>query len=91
MGAKVGRLLVFLLSSTRSERRTTDKMGVLPILDRFSAPARIQRLSVFALGTILIVLVLENTFFPGTSVASLHRRVRSQTKGLYTWSVTNAL
>lgn len=51
-------------------------MGVLPMLDRFSAPARLQRLSVFALGTVLIILFLENTFFPGASVTNLSRRVR---------------
>ncbi|KIW66252.1 hypothetical protein PV04_08451 [Phialophora macrospora] len=61
-------------------------MGVLPILDRFSAPARIQRLSVFALGTILIVLFLEKTFFPGASVTSLHRRGdRSRSEHYQQW------
>ena len=52
-------------------------MGVLPKLDRFSSPARIQRLGVFALGTILIVLLLENAF-PGSSIGTLRRRVRGQ-------------
>lgn len=50
-------------------------MGVLPILDKIAAPARIQRLSIFALGTLLLVLFLENALFPGSSITSLQRRV----------------
>ncbi|OCT47297.1 glycosyltransferase family 91 protein [Cladophialophora carrionii] len=61
-------------------------MGVLPMIDRFPAPARIQRLSVFALGTILIVLLLENTLFPEASVTSLHRRGdRSRSQHYQQW------
>ncbi|KAJ9610871.1 Beta-mannosyltransferase 1 [Cladophialophora chaetospira] len=61
-------------------------MGVLPILDRFSAPARIQRLSVFALTTVLAVLFLENTFFPGSPVTNLHRRGdRSRSEHYQQW------
>jgi hypothetical protein len=50
-------------------------MGVLPKLDRFSTPARIQRLSVVTLSTVLAVLFLKNLFYPDASVISLERRV----------------
>lgn len=58
-------------------------MGVLSILDKFSAPARLQRLSVFALGTVLIVLFFESTLFPGASVTNLSRRVRIHVESCY--------
>jgi hypothetical protein len=50
-------------------------MGILPKLDKFPGPARMQRLGVFTLLTILIVLFLENAF-PGGTITNLHRRVR---------------
>ncbi|KIX03464.1 uncharacterized protein Z518_07016 [Rhinocladiella mackenziei CBS 650.93] len=45
----------------------------LPVLDRFSAPARIQRLSILALTTILLIVFFESSFFPKVTVPNLHK------------------
>ncbi|EXJ86729.1 hypothetical protein A1O3_03683 [Capronia epimyces CBS 606.96] len=45
----------------------------LPVFEKFSAPARIQRLSVFAIITILLFVFFQGSFFPDVSVPSLHR------------------
>ncbi|EXJ67593.1 uncharacterized protein A1O5_08938 [Cladophialophora psammophila CBS 110553] len=58
-------------------------MGIRPVLDRFSAPARIQRLSVLALAAILIVLFFQSTLFPVNSVTYLHRKVDRSRSGYY--------
>ncbi|KIW93727.1 uncharacterized protein Z519_05041 [Cladophialophora bantiana CBS 173.52] len=61
-------------------------MGIRPVLDRFSAPARIQRLSVLALAAILIVLFFQSTLFPVNSATYLHRKVdRSRSEYYLQW------
>jgi hypothetical protein len=48
----------------------------LPLFERFSAPVRIQRLSVFVLSTLLLFVFFEASFFPEVSVPNLHKGVR---------------
>ncbi|KAH0839234.1 hypothetical protein AYO21_05649 [Fonsecaea monophora] len=61
-------------------------MGIRPALDRFSAPARIQRLSIFAVVTILIVLFFQNTFVSENSAVAHHKKVdRSRSDYYLQW------
>ncbi|KIW24000.1 uncharacterized protein PV07_09741 [Cladophialophora immunda] len=61
-------------------------MGIRPVLDRFSAPARVQRLSIFALATILIVLFFQNTLLAENPVIHRHKKVdRSRSDYYLQW------
>ncbi|KIX99644.1 uncharacterized protein Z520_04279 [Fonsecaea multimorphosa CBS 102226] len=61
-------------------------MGVRPVLDRFSAPARVQRLGVFAIVTLLIVLFFQNTLLADNSVIHRHKKVdRSRSDYYLQW------
>lgn len=48
----------------------------LPSFERFSAPARIQRLGVFAVATLILFIFFESSFFPEVQVPNVYRSVR---------------
>jgi hypothetical protein len=52
-------------------------MAVQPILDKLSTPARIQRLGVWGLAVILVLIIFEKFAAPETHLPSLGKRVRN--------------
>ncbi|KAL2432201.1 Beta-mannosyltransferase 1 [Exophiala dermatitidis] len=55
----------------------------VPSFERFAVPARIQRLSIFALITILIFFFFPGSFFPDVTVPNLHRESYDSTPSEY--------
>jgi hypothetical protein len=52
-----------------------EKKMSLPFADGFSAPARIQRLTVFAIATILLFIFFQSSAIPGSvSIPSIHKQ-----------------
>ncbi|KIV94872.1 hypothetical protein PV10_02593 [Exophiala mesophila] len=54
-----------------------------PVFERFSAPARIQRLGIFAVATLLLFVFFESSFFPEVPVPRIYREAQHSTSDYY--------